>query len=90
MLHYQHGYSWPSLANPAYHPLLPADPQEYIPYRHRAAVCRFELDVLLLLNHVKGPQEYITHELFPTSSAVSCMSGSSNFDSFRNGWLVAE
>ena len=36
----------------------------------------------------KGPREYITYEFVPTSPAVSCMSGSSNFDSFRDGWLV--
>ena len=36
-----------------------------------------------------GPQEYITYELVPTSPAVSCMSGSSNFDSFHDGWSVA-
>ena len=34
----------------------------------------------------RGLQEYITYELIPTSPAVSCMSGSSNFDSFRDGW----
>ena len=34
--------------------LLLADPQGYIKYRHRAAVCRFELDVLPLLVNVKG------------------------------------
>ena len=28
--------------------------QDYIPYQHRAAVCRFELDILPLLVHVKG------------------------------------
>ena len=37
----------------------------------------------------KGPQEYITYVLVPTSSAVSCMSGSSNFDSFRYEYLVS-
>ena len=36
-----------------------------------------------------GPQEYITYELVPTSTAVSCMSGLSDFDSFRDGWLVS-
>ena len=36
----------------------------------------------------RGPQEYITYKLVPTSSAVSCVSGSSNFDSFRYGWYV--
>ena len=34
----------------------------------------------------RGPLEYITYELAPTSPAVSRMSGSSNFDSFRDGW----
>ena len=42
------------LATPTYRPLLPAGPQGYIPHRHRAAVCRFELVALLLLSHVKG------------------------------------
>ena len=34
----------------------------------------------------RRPQEYITHEFIPTSPAVSHVSGSSNFDSFRDGW----
>ena len=37
----------------------------------------------------RGPQVYITYELVPTSPAVSHMSGSYKFDSFRDGWLVA-
>ena len=36
-----------------------------------------------------GPQEYTTYDLVLISSAVSRISGSSNFDSFRDGWLVA-
>ena len=36
-----------------------------------------------------GPLEYITYELVLVSSAVSCMSGSSKFDSFRDGRQVA-
>ena len=32
-----------------------------------------------------GPSDEITYELFPASPAVSCMSGSSNLDSFRDG-----
>ena len=77
---------------PPYRLLLSADPQGYIPYVHRAAVCRFELYVgsswtsCLCSSMWKGPQEYITYELVATSSAVSCVSGSSNFDSFRYGW----
>ena len=38
---------------------------------------------------MKGFLEYITDELVPTSLAVSCISGSSNFYSIRDGWLVA-
>ena len=33
-----------------------------------------------------GPQEYVTNEFVPTSPEVSYMSGSSNLDSFRDGW----
>ena len=33
----------------------------------------------------RGPQEYVTYEFVPTSPAVSCMSSSSNLDSFRSG-----
>ena len=36
----------------------------------------------------RHPQEYITYELVPTP-AVSRMSGSSNFYSFPDGWLVS-
>ena len=36
-------YLWPYLATPTDCPLLPAAPQSNIPYRHRAAVCMFEL-----------------------------------------------
>ena len=41
------GYPWPSLATS---PCL----QGYIPYPHRAAVCMFELVVLLLLGNMWG------------------------------------
>ena len=34
----------------------------------------------------RGPQECIPYELIPTSPAVSRMFGSSNFDSFHDGW----
>ena len=49
-----HGYFLLSLATPPYRPLLLAGPQGYIRYRHRTAVSRFKLDVLLLLIHMKG------------------------------------
>ena len=34
----------------------------------------------------RGPQEYVAYEFVLTSPAVSRMSGSSNLDSFRDGW----
>ena len=34
----------------------------------------------------RGLLEYIFYELVPTSPVLSRMSGSSNFDSFRDGW----
>ena len=37
----------------------------------------------------RGPQEYITYELVLASPAVSCISGSSNLDSFCDGRQVA-
>ena len=45
---------WPSLTTSPYRSSLLAGPQGYIPYPHRAAVCRFELVVLLLLGHMRG------------------------------------
>ena len=51
---YQHGYPWPSLATRPYCSSLPAGPQGYTLYSHRAAVCRFKLVTLLLLSYVKG------------------------------------
>ena len=70
MLCYQHGYFWPSLATPPYRPLLSADPQGYIPYRHRAAVCRFELDILPLLVPVKGSTG--VHHLWARQKIIIC------------------
>ena len=36
-----------------------------------------------------GPLEYISYEFVPASPAVSCMSGSSNLNSFRDRGQVA-
>ena len=80
---HQHGYPWPFPVTLLYRLLLPASLQGYISYRHGAAVCRFLLVVLW-----RGPQEYINYEFVLTSPAVSCMSGSSNFDSFRSDILL--
>ena len=89
MSRYQHRYFWPSLAIPRYCPLLLAGLLGYIQYRHRAALCRFELDVLPLLVSVKGSTGVLHLQARPNFSSSVRMSGSSNFDSFRDGWLVA-
>ena len=46
--------SWPSLATSPYRSSPRANLQGYIPYPHIAAVCMFELVVLLLLGHMWG------------------------------------
>ena len=51
---HQHGYPWPSLTTPSFHSSFLAGSQGYIPYLHRAAVCRFELIALFSLSHVRG------------------------------------
>ena len=78
----QYGYPWLSLVTPPYRPLLSVGLQGYISY------VRSSWSSCLCTSMWRGPQEYISYELVPTSPAVSYMSGSSNFDSFRNGWLV--
>ncbi len=55
----QHGYPWPSLATSPYRSSPLAGLQGYIPYPYIAAVCMFELVVLLLLGHMRGPLEYV-------------------------------
>ena len=49
----------------------------------------FVLVVLLLHGHVWGSIEYISYEFVPASPAVSCMSGSSNLNRFRDRGQVA-
>ena len=51
----QHGYPWPSLATSPYYSSPLAGLQGYILCPHIAAVCKFELVVLLLLGHMWGP-----------------------------------
>ena len=50
----RHRYPWPSLATSPYHSSLLAGLQSYIPYPHIAAVCIFDLVVLLLHGHIRG------------------------------------
>ena len=51
---HRHGYPWPSLATSPYRSSPLAGLQSYIPYPHIAAVCMFELVVLLLSGHMWG------------------------------------
>ena len=50
----EQGYPWPSVATSPYHSSPPAGLQGYILCLHIAALCRFELVVLLLLGHMWG------------------------------------
>ena len=50
----RHRYPWPSLATSPYHSSPLAGLQGHIPYPHVAAVCMFELVILLLLGHMRG------------------------------------
>ena len=54
MLCRQHWYPWRSLPTSPYRSSPLAGHQGYIPYPHTAAVCMFELVVLLLLGHMRG------------------------------------
>ena len=51
---HQNGYPWPSLATSPYRSSPLAGFQGCIPYPHIAAVCMFELVILLLLGHIWG------------------------------------
>ena len=51
---HQHEYSWPYVATPPYRSSLPAGPQGYTLYTHRAAVCGCKLVAQTFLGHVKG------------------------------------
>ena len=71
---YQHGYPWPSLATSPYRSSPLAGLQGYIPYSHIAAICMFELVVLLLLGHMWG--SIGVHHLWARpcfSSSVLCV-----------------
>ena len=70
---HEHGYPWPSLATPPNRSSLLVGPQGYIPYPHRAAVCRFKLVILLLLGHMRG--SIVEHRLW--ARPCFCMCGSS-------------
>ena len=54
--------------------------------------CFYQAEVVStrpLLDKNRGSQEYTAYEFGHTSPVVSRVSGSSNLDSFRDGWLVA-
>ena len=76
-----------SLTIPPYHPLLPAGLQGYI--GTKLLYVGSSWSSWLCSSMWMGPQEYSPFEFVPTSPAVSCMSRSSNLNSFRDGWWVA-
>ena len=80
------GYPWPSLATSLYRSSPLAGLQGNIPYPHIAAVCMFALVVLLLLGHMWVSMG--VHHLW-ARPCFSCMTDSSNLDSFRDGRQVA-
>ena len=66
----QHGYPWCPLATSPYRSSLLAGLQGYIPYPHISAVCKFELDVLLFLGHMRrfiGVNHWWVHPCFSSS-----------------------
>ena len=85
----RHGYPWPSLATSPYGSLPLVGLQGYILYPHIAVECMFELVVLLLPGYMRGSIGVHHFELVLASSAVSCMSGLSNSESFPDGRQVA-
>ena len=82
----QHGYPWPSPATLLYRPLLTAGPQNHIHIGTELLYVGSSWSSCLSSAMWRGPQEYITHELVHTSPAVFRMSGSSNLDSFHDGY----
>ena len=54
MLCHKHRYPWPSLATSPYRSSPLAGLQDYVLYPHIAAVCMFELVILLLPGHMWG------------------------------------
>ena len=69
-----------------YRPLLLVGLQGYVLCRNRAVS---SWSSCLSSSMWRGPQAYVAYEFVLTSPAVSRMSGSSNLDSFHDGWLVA-
>ena len=76
MSYRQHWSSWSSFAFRLYRPSLPIGLQGYILYRHWAVEYRFMC---------RSPQNYVAYEFVLVSPVLSCMSRSSNLDSFRDG-----
>ena len=80
---HRHENLWPSLATSPYRSSHLAGLQGYIPYPHIAAACMFELVVLLLLGHMWG--SIGVYHIWARPCFTS-MFGSSDLDSFRDGW----
>ena len=85
LLCHQLWYLWPSLATSPYHSSLLAGPQGCIPILTELLYVGSSWSPCFSSAMCGGPSENITYELVPASPVVSCMSGSSNFNSFRDG-----
>ena len=86
MSRYQYGYPWPSLATL---PIVHYFQQVLGSTSHIGTELLYvglSWSYSLCSSMWRGPQEYITYDLVPTSPAISHMSGSSKFDSFSDGW----
>ena len=68
-------YPWPSLATPPYRSSLLVGTQGYIPYPHITAVCRFELVVLILLDHMRGVHRRtsLMSSCLPLQQCTACL-----------------
>ena len=89
MLHCKHGSPQPSLISCPYHPLLLEGLPGYILYQPKAVVISSSWSSYLCSSMWREPLEHIDYEFVFTSPAKSCRSGSSNFDNFPDGQLVA-
>ena len=70
---HRHGYPRPSLSTPPYRSLPLAGLQGYIPYPHTAALCMFELVVLLLLSHMWGSIAMINKVISQTTTTAKSL-----------------
>ena len=82
----QHRSPWPAVTTRLYRPSLPVGNKATFCIGTYLLYIGFSWFSCLCSSMWRSPQEYIADEFVLTSTAESGMSGSSNFDSFRDGW----